>query len=80
MRVASSDWCASRMVVSVIRTCFWSFIQAANFSGPSWSRRCLVPGTGVLAESRGLAACAASAGGKVRPRVSGWPFTVTSAI
>ena len=34
-RVASSDWCASRIVVSVIRRPFCFRIHSLNFSGPS---------------------------------------------
>ena len=33
MRVANSDWCASRIVVSVSSTCGCSRIHSANFSG-----------------------------------------------
>jgi hypothetical protein len=35
MRVASSDWCASRIVVSVTSTRFSFRIQRAKASGPS---------------------------------------------
>ena len=42
-RVASSDWCASRNVVSVTPTAFESRIQRANPSGPSSVSRCLDP-------------------------------------
>ena len=39
IRVASSDWCASRMVVSVTSTRVSARIQAAKASGPSSSRQ-----------------------------------------
>ncbi len=48
-RVASSDWCASRKVVSVTPTRCWPRRSAANFSGPSWSSACREPsGAGTL--------------------------------
>src|SRR5437763_1427276 len=45
MRVASSDWWASRNVVSVTSTGFWSRTQAANLSGPSCLSRSRAPGS-----------------------------------
>ena len=45
MRVASSDWWASRKVVSVIRSLFCFATQSRqNFSGPIFVRSCFVPG------------------------------------
>ena len=48
MRVASSDWCASRIVVSVSSTRFCSSIHLAKPSAPSSSSFCFVPGGGAL--------------------------------
>jgi hypothetical protein len=42
MRVASSDWCASRIVVSVNSTCFCAFIQL-RARRPLPSSTCRVP-------------------------------------
>ena len=42
-RVASSDWCASRNVVSVTATAVCSRSACANFSGPSESSAWRVP-------------------------------------
>ena len=49
MRVASSDWCASRNVVSVISRRFCDVVHSANFAGPSSSSSCRVPRGGVAA-------------------------------
>ena len=46
MRVASSDWCASRMVVSVISSWRCASIQSANACGPFCSSRLRVPISG----------------------------------
>ncbi len=79
MRVANSDWCASRMLVSVSRTAFCSRIHAANFSGPS----CLSKGrnpawTGGVPASTGRRGGPNVPAGAVRPRISGLPCTVVS--
>ena len=42
-RVAISDWCASRNVVSVISSRFCERVHCANPSGPSSSSNCRVP-------------------------------------
>ena len=76
MRVASSDWCASRMVVSVTSSRVCARIHWANFSGPISSSACLVPWGGVATSL---------SGGCTKARdtvwaaslVSGLPFTVT---
>ncbi len=77
MRVASSDWWPSRMVVSVTSTRLCSRIHLASALGPRDLSKSRVPGwmallnvgTTGLVIARGLA----------RLRVSGWPLTVTSA-
>jgi hypothetical protein len=77
MRVASSDWCASRIAVSVSSTRSSRSIQLAKRSGPSSSSFCLAPGGGagsVPGGSRGGASCA----GCARPRVSGLPLTIVA--
>ncbi|MPM69771.1 hypothetical protein SDC9_116719 [bioreactor metagenome] len=43
-RVASSDWCASRNVVSVISSFFCSSIHLTSPSGPRSSSICFTPG------------------------------------
>ena len=42
-RVASSDWWASRNVVSVSASALWVRTRSANFSGPRFSRRSREP-------------------------------------
>ena len=79
MRVASSDWCPSRIVVSVTSARVCARIHSANFSGPSRSSVCLVP-SGTGPSMNGTIGAAASAGGSGRSRVSGWPLIVTSAM
>ena len=65
-RVASSDWWASRKVVSVISSGFCSSTHCANFSGPSSCSICRVPGRrGRLTSQRrgtGAGPCVLSAG------------------
>ena len=51
-RVASSDWCASRIVVSVNSSRFCSRTHSANFSGPSSFSLSRVPGGGRRAVRR----------------------------
>ncbi len=79
MRVASSDWWASRMVVSVTSTRRCSRIHAAKPCGPSLSNSCLAPSAGAAAK-RGASGRRALAGGRGRPLASGWPLTLTSAM
>jgi hypothetical protein len=70
MRVASSDWWPSRMVVSVIKTRFCPRIQSANPFGPEFaSSRCLVPSTTGCVDmpTRGAAASAAAMAGPWSP-------------
>jgi hypothetical protein len=77
MRVANSDWCASRRVVSVSskRVC-WR-VHSANFSGPSSSSSCLVPlGGGV--ESCGGTGMGFKCAGFGLPATSLLPFTAIS--
>ena len=45
-RVASSDWCASRMVVSVTRRPLWARTAAAHPSGPRAERTSFHPAGG----------------------------------
>ena len=53
-RVASSDWCASRNVVSVTATRSWARSSAANASGPTASNRWREPfGAGTRTSSAG---------------------------
>ena len=47
-RVAISDWCASRNVVSVISRRFSLRAHAANFFGPSFCSICRVPAGGSM--------------------------------
>lgn len=79
MRVANSDWCASRIVVSVISTCFCSRIHCAKRSAPRSCRRSRVPGGG--ASPRWQSGKRAGPGiglGAARPFISALPLTVTS--
>ena len=80
IRVASSDWCASRMVVSVTSTPVRPSIQAATASGPCASSSAFAPGAGLSTWSRGGEGLRAWAGGLGRPVTSGWPLTVVSAM
>jgi hypothetical protein len=60
-------------------TRFWSFIQSAK----PFRAELIEPLPGARLRDRekgGSAARPASAGGKGRPLVSGWPLTVTSAM
>jgi hypothetical protein len=56
MRVARSDWCPSRMVVSVISRFFCASIQSATALGPFSSSSCAGAGGRVLgcAQAGGL--------------------------
>ena len=80
MRVASSDWWASRMVVSVTSARFSARIQRAKASGPSRVEPLLGAGRRLDAEDGAGTTSAACFGRRTRPRVSGWPLTVTSAM
>ena len=79
MRVANSDWCASRSVVSVTSTRRSARIQRAKPSAPSsrsWSR---VPlGTGAPMSQAGFCGLARGCTGRLRPFISGLPLTITS--
>ncbi len=79
IRVASSDWCPSRIVVSVSRRRSCASIQAASPSAPSRSSTCFDPSGGVAASGAGARGTRMSAAGRGRPSVSGWPFTEMSA-
>ena len=48
IRVESSDWCASLMVVSVMSSFFCSSTHLEKASGPLVSSRCLRPISGVI--------------------------------
>ena len=80
MRVAISDWCASRMVVSVTSTRSSSSIHWAKAAGPRRSSNCLVPSGATAGNPEGTIGAWAWAGGTGRPAASGLPFTVTSAM
>lgn len=75
-RVASSDWCASRKVVSVTASAGLLRNLAAKAVGPRSSSRCLLPGAGGASRStagsavRGSTAVGATPNGRL---------TVTSA-
>lgn len=76
IRVASSDWCASRNVVSVTPTAGVSRIQRAKPSGPNSISFCLLPaGGGAAWSSGGSLSCGYTVDGR---GPCGW-FTVTSA-
>ena len=77
-RVASSDWCASRNVVSVISSRFCSVVHAAKPSGPSSCKSCRVP-FGAAEASCGGATAAFNRFGTAFPATCGLPFTITSA-
>jgi hypothetical protein len=79
MRVASSDWCASRIVVSVTSTRSCAFIQRRGPLGPR-VEALLRAGEAGSGGNSGTTRAAASAGGFGRSRTSGWPLTVTSAM
>ena len=49
IRVDSRDWWASRMVVSVMSSFFWSSTHSLTASGPLLSSSCLRPSCGHLA-------------------------------
>ena len=78
IRVASSDWCASRMVVSVISSRFSPSIQSATALGPSRSSICFSPSGAVWLTSGGGAGGCTSAASLVRPATSGFPLTLMS--
>ena len=84
-RVASSDWCASRQVVSVRCTRRFSLSQRTSPSGPRWSRICLVPGGGgafMIAAGRcgtGGSVFSIAGGGLGLPRTVAWPLTTVAA-
>jgi hypothetical protein len=80
IRVARSDWCPSRIVVSVTRTWRWFSIHSASAAGPNSSRICRVPARGVSVRTFGGFGSFTSAAGRGRPAVSGCPFTVMSAM
>ena len=83
MRVASSDWCASRMVVSVssTRVCSQHPLRRTP-SAPSSSSSCRGARGGVAGRARTAAARGARRVGRrgARPVTSGWPLTMTSAM
>ena len=79
-RVASSDWCASRMVVSVKRSPFCSRTQAASPSGPRASRMSRVPGGGGEARSTFGTGASRSSLGRSGFWTPGEPLTITSPI
>ena len=80
MRVASSDWCASRIVVSVTSTCFCASIHCAKPAGPSACSRWRVPsGIGASHVDRRQHRLGQGSAGSVRPATSGLPCTATSA-
>ena len=77
MRVASSDWCASRSVVSVSSTDCCASIHSASPRGPRSSRIWRLPGGGggrLSFGSRGSGTGPCHA----RPLTSGLPLTMTS--
>ena len=78
MRVASSDWCASRIVVSVSSTRFCASIHSAKRRGPSSSNNCLLPGGGGESGSGGSSGVTTRTGAG-RPRTTGLPLTTVSA-
>jgi hypothetical protein len=80
IRVASSDWCPSRIVVSVISSRFCASIQSATAFGPFCPAGLRVPGGGRIDPHATGRGARASAGGLGRPAVSGCPFTVMSAM
>ncbi len=79
-RVASSDWCASRMVVSVKRSPFRSRAQAASPSGPRASSTSRLPGGGGEARSTRGTGASRSSLGRSGFWTPGEPFTTTSPI
>ncbi len=79
-RVASSDWWASRKVVSVISRRSCARIHVANPAGPSSRSRSRLP---VGSSGRGVTAGMWGTGvwvGTGRSTASGFPFTRTSAM
>src|SRR5580692_3297268 len=76
-RVASSDWWASRMLVSVSSTRCCCSIHCANCAGPSSSSFCLVPGSGCGSVPGGRRT-GAKAPGCGRPLVSALPLTMVA--
>ena len=78
MRVASSDWCASRMVVSVMSTRSCASIHFAKPSAPSSSSFCFVPGGGALATFTLGRRASTMLFGFRRPFTSGLPLTMVS--
>ena len=77
--MASNDWWASRIVVSVISSRFSLRIHSANFSGPSSCSFWRVPAGGTLVRGTGGGTGAGSERfGSKAPFTSGRPFTMTS--
>ena len=77
MRVAISDWCASRNVVSVISGTGLRFMSSATASGPPDSRTWRMPSTG-RCSSMGGAFGFFITFGILRPATWALPFTTTS--
>ncbi len=82
MRVASSDWCAvAHRRVGEQHALLLAHPARRTSSGRAASSTCLrAVGQHCRSIERHARAPIASAGGVGRPRVSGWPLTVTSAM
>ena len=78
MRVARSDWWASRHVVSVRRVPLFARTAFAKASGPCSSKICLKPFAGAPSDTffggAGIFAAAPSDAG-LAPSSTGWPLT-----
>jgi hypothetical protein len=77
-RVASSDWCASRIVVSVNISRFCFRTHSANFSAPSSVSLSFVPGGGLAPRERRHDGSGSTRFGSTFPFTSGRPLTITS--
>ena len=78
MRVASSDWCASRHVVSVRSSPSCARTALAKPSGPSRSSTCFQPAGGAPAGAAGATGSMTDGGLATMsaPSSGGWPFTL----
>ena len=78
-RVASSDWCASRIVVSVISRLGWESIHFVRPLIPSFFQRSRLPAGGDVNEGTLGSAAGSDRVALGRPLTSSLPLTIVSA-
>ena len=75
MRVASSDWWASRQVVSVSSRPLWARTAAAKALGPSFFRMSRRPCSGSVTSTTGTTGSVLAGREPLTPSSEGWPLT-----